>query len=329
MVGDQHTIVTVFAQDAQNAQHVDIAFVDEGFPIVWGFAADIAEMDVGDLVLAAVGFHRLVDVAVGHFGQGAEAEFQRVGATGFAVDEFLIEPGLVHQTRLVAHGGCGWIVRVGGEYHICFLGDRHNRVEEFAMAAPEFLGGDRGEFAGRGVAIIDHVPDHPVGDRFVIRAVHADDFRAAAAVGALDAPRDSSEREVVSHHRDADLADGADKGFDFLELFGLFRSVEKHIVPMGGIEVFDRLDGESVRCRRIADRAQLFVGPELVGVAGESPAAVVTERLIDGHVRSRRAEVVDHVNDQVARAALARESEVIVVELVAVESEAEFHDFVC
>ena len=48
---------------------------------------------------------------------------------------------------------------------------------------------------------------------------------------------------------------------------------------MGGIEVFDRLDGESVRCRRVADRAQLFVGPELIGVAGESPAALAVTKV--------------------------------------------------
>ena len=71
--------------------------------------------------------------------------------------------------------------------------------------------------------------------------------------------------------------------------------------------------------------ASSSIGPELVRVAGQAPAGVVADRLVARLVAARRAEVIDQVHDQVRAAALPGELVVLRVELVAIESESEFH----
>ena len=156
--------------------------------------------------LAAVAFKRFVDVPVGHFRQRAETEFQRVARAGPAVDQPLIEMRLVHQPRLAAHRRRGRIIRMRGERDAGFLGHRHERVEKPAVPPPQFLRRDRREIPGRGVPVIDHVPDHAVGNRLVAGSVHRDDFRAAASPRALDAARHAGEREVVADDRECPRA---------------------------------------------------------------------------------------------------------------------------
>jgi hypothetical protein len=68
VVRDDDSLETIALQNRQDAYHIDVALVDEGFPIVRHFSGYVAEMDVSDFALAAVLVNRLVDVSFRHFG---------------------------------------------------------------------------------------------------------------------------------------------------------------------------------------------------------------------------------------------------------------------
>ena len=75
----------------------------------------------------------------------------------------------------------------------------------------------RATVPGGSVAVIDHVPDHAVRHRRIERALHAHRLRATPRKRALDPPRHAGNREVVAQDGDAGLADVADDGFDVLQ----------------------------------------------------------------------------------------------------------------
>jgi len=60
---NEHAVEIVFLQDFQHAQHVDVAVVDKRLAIVRHFVADVAEVNVPQLLLAAVLFDGVVDIA--------------------------------------------------------------------------------------------------------------------------------------------------------------------------------------------------------------------------------------------------------------------------
>src|SRR5439155_1715543 len=80
-------------------------FVNEGLAIVRHFSGDIAQMDISDFPLAAITVHRLVKIAFRHFRQAPDAKFQGVRPAWRNVEQPPIEPRLIHQARLAAHGG--------------------------------------------------------------------------------------------------------------------------------------------------------------------------------------------------------------------------------
>ena len=139
VVGDDDALEIVVLQDAQDAQGVHVAVIDERFLVSWDFAPDVAEVDVGEFVSASVTIDVLVDVAFGHFGQGADAELQRVARRGVKVQEFLEEVGLIDKARLAAHRGRGRIIRMGGEGDAAFFGNRDDRVEKVLGALPKLI----------------------------------------------------------------------------------------------------------------------------------------------------------------------------------------------
>ena len=151
VVGNDDAVEAVFVEDPQDAQHVDVAIVDEGLVIVRSLSADVAEVDVGDAMLAAVPLDGFVDVAFGHLGKRAQAEFEHVRWAGRDVDEALVHGLLIDEARLAAHGGRGWIVRVRGEAHAGFLGHGERFFKKPLQAAPELVMGDGGQGA-RGAA---------------------------------------------------------------------------------------------------------------------------------------------------------------------------------
>src|SRR5581483_8430530 len=87
VVGDDHSIKIVLLQNAQNTDHIHVSVVDESFLVVWHLAAHVSQMDIGELVLAAVLLNGIVDISFGHLSDRADTELQRIASTGVKVDQ--------------------------------------------------------------------------------------------------------------------------------------------------------------------------------------------------------------------------------------------------
>ena len=96
-------------------------------------------------------------------------------------------------------------------------------------------------------------------------------------------------------------------------------------MPVGGIEVLDGFEGQVGGFDVAAQLGEFGGSPEFIGIAGEAPAEVGADRLIFDVVVVAAAKIVDEVCDDVGRAGLLCEGEVLRREHVPVESEAEFH----
>ena len=73
---------------------------------------------------------------------------------------------------------------------------------------------------------------------------------------------------------------------------------------MRGIEILDGLEAQTFCLNCVSKTDELFEGPELVRIAGQSPTGIVADRLITSTV-ARGPEVIDQMNDQVCAAALS------------------------
>ena len=89
------------------------------------------------------------------------------------------------------------------------------------------------------MAVVDHVPDHAVGNRRIDRPFHSDRDRAASRERAAGPPGDSRQAEVVAEDRNPSAPDIADQLFQILQLLLLFGPVEQHIVPVRGVEILE------------------------------------------------------------------------------------------
>ena len=94
---------------------------------------------------------------------------------------------------------------------------------------------------------------------------------------------------------------------------------------MRGIEILDRGDLKAVLCGALHDIAQVILLPELRGIASPPPPRQVARRLVLGHVGPALIEVIHAMAHQPLAAGLGGKLEMLVVELVAVKPEAEFH----
>jgi hypothetical protein len=326
VVGDHDAVVPHVAQHAEGAEHVEVALVHEDFLVVRHLPAHVAEVDVGDLPLATVVLDALVHVAVAHLLEGAEAELEGIGRAGREIQDLLVLVRLVHQTRGSTQEVGGRVVRVQGELHPALLGDRDDLREEPLVALPELVRRDGGNGAGGGVPVVDHVPDHPVGDRGpdVDRrlVIHLRD-RLPSAEGALRPSPHARHAEVVAHDRDPGASDVLDGALEVLHLLDLPRPVEQDVVPVRGVEVLDRLPLQAVRLDVLPDVDQILVAPELSVSLGVSPSHV---GFAGGDVRVLATEVVDQMHDQVRDPGLLREAKIVLAQEAAVESKSEIHN---
>jgi hypothetical protein len=72
----------------------------------------------------------------------------------------------------------------------------------------------------------------------------------------------------------------ADHRLELFQLPRLLRAVQQDIVPVGRIEILDRLDLQPGRVDLPPERGQLLIGPQPVRIAGQPPAGVVADRLV-------------------------------------------------
>src|SRR4029079_18261077 len=107
-----------------------------------------------------------------------------------------------------------------------------------------------------------------------LRTEKPDGHRFAAGVLTLHMTPYARNTEVVSHHRDSDLAHAADDGLNAFELFSLARTIEENVMPMGRVEVLDGGKFESLRVHGRLKLAQLVLRPEFALVGADAPAAI-------------------------------------------------------
>src|SRR5437868_15382824 len=75
MIRNDHTVEVVALENGQNADHVHIAFVDEGLSIVGDLPGHIPKMQVADLSLPAVAIDSVVNIPLRYFSNGSLVEF--------------------------------------------------------------------------------------------------------------------------------------------------------------------------------------------------------------------------------------------------------------
>src|SRR5437588_13009532 len=90
VIRNDHTVEVVALENGQNADHVHIAFVDEGLSIVGHLPRIIPKMQVGDLSFPAVAVDSVVNVPFRHFSDSSHAEFPCVAAAMDPMNQALI-----------------------------------------------------------------------------------------------------------------------------------------------------------------------------------------------------------------------------------------------
>lgn len=92
MVGHEHVLVADFLVGLDGFDHVDVTLVGVDLDEVVAVAADVAEVDVEDLVAGAEVADDVVDLGSGvgeHLGDGSLAEVEAVVGAFFDSDEVL------------------------------------------------------------------------------------------------------------------------------------------------------------------------------------------------------------------------------------------------
>ena len=125
MIGNDDAREIILLQDFQHAQHIHCAVIDESLLIVRHFVAHVAQMDVTQFLLATISFDCVINVAVFHFRNRADAEFECVARAGFQIDQFLIKLRLPDQPWLGANERQRRIVGMRGHRDTRFLGYGH------------------------------------------------------------------------------------------------------------------------------------------------------------------------------------------------------------
>src|SRR5580765_6946509 len=114
------------------------------------------------------------------------------------VEKPLIELRLINQSRLTPHGGHWRIVWMRGKFYAHLFRDGKHFGQKIVEALPYFIVCDRGNRSVRRIRIIDHVPDHAIGQRRIQWPIHAYGNRATACETAGDAAANASDAEVVT-----------------------------------------------------------------------------------------------------------------------------------
>src|ERR1700677_536368 len=279
-------------------------------------------MYIGNLALPAVAIDRVVNVAFGHFGQGADAELKCVTAAGSEINQLLIHMRLVDEARLLPHGGHRRIVRMRGKPHPRLLGHGNNIFQESLQPAPEFFTRNRWKSTGSRIAVVNPIPDRSIRNWNVVRrAVHPHGDGMPTAHSSGDTSYYARQTEDVPEHRNASLAQMANDGLDCLDLLRPLRAIEQNVVPVRGIEVLNRSQSQPGIFNFTAHRREFLGRPNLIWITRKSPGFILrTGGLVVTWVRRALIEIIDQVNHDVRTARLAREVVVIARQHMTIEA---------
>ncbi len=155
-----------------------------------------------------------------------------------------------------------------------------------------------GSVPGRSGRVVDHVPDHSVRNGNIFGgAIHAEGDGVSASERGGYAAADAGQAEVVAQNRNAGFAHAANDCFDLFDLLRALRAVEKNVVPVCGVEIFDRGQDQACVFNLAAKCLQFLDRPKLFRIARSSPGLVLPAcGLIVARVRGALVEIVDQVD---------------------------------
>jgi hypothetical protein len=267
MIGHQHVFVADFLIRLDSLDHVHIALIGVYLDKVITAAADVAEVDVEDLVAPAKVADDVVYLVarIGkHFGDRALTKVEAVVWAFLNGDEALqpVDSAKYAVNRLVAFGWDAGVLRVAGHANFVLVGNWDDTVEEVGNPFSESLSIDvPGDGERRGRMRFGELP----------YAVH---FITAARLPA--AAEDAENAHVVFDGGQASLRTVADKRLDALDVTVPLRALRQHdsgmflAVDIAGFENLwtdtDNLD--VILFGEIAHPVQLLDGGEDTAAGG-------------------------------------------------------------
>ena len=213
------------------------------------------------------------------------------------------------------------------QLHSRLLRDRNHFFQESLQPPPQFFVGDRRYIPGRRLAVIDHVPDRSVRNgHFFGGTIHSQCYRASTTERSSDASAHPRQTEVVAEHWNSRFAEAANDGLNFFDLLRALRAVKQDIVPVRGVEVFDRRENQPGIFNILAKTYEFGHSPKLVGVSSDSPGLVFRPAwLIVSGVGGTLIEIIHQMNHHVRAACLARKVVIIARQHVTVQPKTDLH----
>jgi hypothetical protein len=192
--------------------------------------------------------------------------------------------------------------------------------------APELIVRDRREDPVGPVAI-DHIPNHSGGHRNIIGwTFHSYSDRSATSKWSAYASTDAGDAEVIAKDGDLCLSHPLD---DCLHVFNVFcsqRTIQKHVVPMTGIEILNSGKLETSPFNRETHSAHFVYGPKRFGITRNSPWGVLaSSRLIVPWIRNAPSKVINQMNEDVSTTSLTGKVVVFGRQHVAIQAQSELH----
>src|SRR5258708_6337462 len=160
VIWNNYTLEAIPLEYCQNSHHVDVAFIDKRFMVVWDLPFDISQVHVGYLALAAISVDRVIYVSLCHLCKSPDAQFQGVVAARHQINHFLIHRRLIDEARLTTHGRHWGIVGVKRQTHASLFRHGNDLFQELSESTPQFAVRDGGENATPS-SFLDTMPHSP------------------------------------------------------------------------------------------------------------------------------------------------------------------------
>ena len=267
MIGHQHVLVADFLVCLNSLHHVHVALIGVDLDKVVTVAADVAEVDVEDLVALAKVTDNVVYLLarIGkHFGDSALAKVEAVVGTFLNGDEALqpVDSAKYAVNTLIAFGRDAGVLRVAGHANLVLVGNWDDAIEEVGDALPEGVGIDvSSDRKRRGGMRFGQLP----------YTVH---FITTARLST--AAEDAEDAHVVFDRGQASLRTVANERLDALDVAVALRALRQHdcgvlfAVDVAGFEDLraDAYDFDVVLFCEIAHPVQLLDGGEDTAVGG-------------------------------------------------------------
>ena len=116
----------------------------------------------------------------------------------------------------------------------------------------------------------------------------------------------------------------ANYGFDIFQMLRFLGTIQQHIMPVGGIEILDGVQFQTVGIDVLSQCRQFFIAPKLRGVPRAAPPGLGSHRLVLP-IAAPLVEVIHQMNDYMRATTLPRKTKILRREHVTVQPQTEFH----